>query len=99
MCISNQNISIVKSKLIYLVLFSTLAFSSCNKKPIKQRVIITTDIQICCGDPDDIQSLCHILWYADKLDIRAIIPEKFGKGSEPGGITAAERVIENYRLD
>lgn len=89
----------MKSKFILLVLFSALAFSSCNKKPIRQRVIITTDIQMCCGDPDDIQSLCHVLWYADQLDIRAIIPEKFGRGDEPGGITAAERVIENYRLD
>lgn len=54
---------------------------------------------MCCGDPDDIQSLCHLLWYADKLDIRAIIPEKFGTGNEPGGITAAKNVIEMYRKD
>ena len=74
-------------------------FSSCTKKPTKPRIIITTDIQACCGDPDDIQSLCHLLWYADELDIKAIIPEKFGRGEEPGGITAAERVLENYRLD
>jgi hypothetical protein len=89
----------VKSKFILLIFLPLIVFSSCNKKPIKQRVIITSDIQICCGDPDDIQSLSHLLWYADKLDIKAIIPEKFGRGSEPGGITAAERVLEKYRMD
>lgn len=72
---------------------------SCNTIEQKPRVIVTTDIQVCCGDPDDIQSLCHILWYADELDIKAIIPEKFGYGEKPGGITASETVIEKYRLD
>lgn len=81
------------------LIFLGVLFTACNKPPEKPRVIITTDIQVCCGDPDDIQSLCHVLWYADELDIRAIIPEKFGRGEEPGGITAAERVLENYRKD
>lgn len=82
-----------------LAISAVIAFSSCKKEPVKHRVIITTDIQMCCGDPDDIQSLVHVLWYADQLDIRAIIPEKFGRGEEPGGITAAELVLENYRKD
>lgn len=90
----------VQMKKFFLVLcLPIILFSSCNKRPVKPRVIITTDIQVCCGDPDDIQSLCHLLWYADELDIKAIIPEKFGRGEEPGGITAAERVLENYRID
>ncbi len=89
----------MKQILLPLLILAAVLLSSCNGKQKKYRVIITTDIQVCCGDPDDIQSLCHVLWYADKLDIRAIIPEKFGRGEEPGGITAAERVIENYKLD
>jgi hypothetical protein len=83
---------------LLLLVFTLFAFS-CSKKDINPRVIITTDIQVCCGDPDDIQSLCHLLWYANELDIKAIIPDNFGSGEEPGGITAAERVIELYRLD
>lgn len=86
-------------KNLLLALSILLILTSCNKKPALPRVIVTTDIQVCCGDPDDIQSLCHLLWYADELDIKAIIPEKFGRGEEPGGITAAERVIAAYRDD
>ncbi|MFC2090573.1 nucleoside hydrolase-like domain-containing protein [Bacteroidota bacterium] len=89
----------MKITLSSLLLLTLILLSACSGKQKKHRVIITTDIQVCCGDPDDIQSLCHVLWYADVLDIRAIIPEKFGRGEEPGGITAAERVIEKYRLD
>lgn len=92
-------------KIIFIV--CCMAFFSCNglKNGIdnagkeKPRVIVTTDIQVCCGDPDDIQSLCHLLWYADELDIRAIIPEKFGMGQKPGGITAARRVLDKYEMD
>jgi len=82
-----------------LFIFFFLGTFACGKKNLNPRVIITTDIQVCCGDPDDVQSLCHVLWYADELDIEAIIPEKFGRGEEPGGITAAEQVIEKYRKD
>ncbi|MCF8226294.1 MAG: DUF1593 domain-containing protein [Bacteroidales bacterium] len=89
----------MRTLLLSFILTMIIAGTSCNRKPVKHRVIITTDIQVCCGDPDDIQSLCHVLWYADQLDIKAIIPEKFGRGEQPGGITAAERVLENYRLD
>jgi hypothetical protein len=70
-----------------------------TKKEDKPRVVITTDIQVCCDDPDDVQSLCHVLWYADELDIKAIVPEKFDRGEKPGGITAAERVLEAYQKD
>jgi hypothetical protein len=84
--------------IIYILMLFTILLS-CNRKNSKPRVIVTTDIQVCCGDPDDIQSLCHLLWYADELDIRAIIPEKFGEGKEPGGITAVVSVLEKYRLD
>jgi len=84
---------------ITVALILSLFIVSCSSKKVKPRIIVTTDIQVCCGDPDDIQSLCHLLWYADELDIRAIIPEKFGRSEKPGGITAAESVLASYELD
>jgi hypothetical protein len=86
-------------KYVFTVLSFFLIIQSCSKKADLPRVIITSDIQLCCNDPDDIQSLCHLLWYADELDIRGIIPDNFDRGQEPGGITAAEQVLNAYRLD
>nr|MBI1232492.1 DUF1593 domain-containing protein [Cytophagales bacterium] len=47
----------------------------------KPRVIVFTDINIGGGDPDDRQSLVHLLWYADELDIAGIIPYRWNKSS------------------
>ena len=63
------------------------------------RVIVITDINHCCGDPDDIQSLCHLMYYADELDIRAIIPDNFDLTDQPGGLKATLDVIEAYSED
>ena len=45
----------------------------CSPDGKKPRVIITTDINNAGDDPDDKQSLVHVLWYADELDIVGII--------------------------
>ena len=63
-----------------------------NQKP---RVIITTDINAGSGDPDDRQSLCHVLWYANDLDIRAIIPDRF----KPTAIEACNIAFDLYDRD
>jgi hypothetical protein len=48
-----------------------------------QNLIITTDINNAGGDPDDKQSLIHLLWYADQLNIIGIIPDAWeSKGDE-----------------
>ena len=55
----------------------------CSPVKNKPRVIVTTDINNAGGDPDDKQSLVHLLWYADELDIVGIIPDYWnGKGYE-----------------
>ena len=61
----------------------------------KPRVIITTDINAGSGDPDDRQSLCHLLWYANDLDVRAIIPDRFS----PTAIEACDIVFDLYDKD
>ena len=46
-------------------------------------VFVFTDINNAKGDPDDKQSLIHLLWYADVLDIRGFVPDRWnGYGFE-----------------
>jgi hypothetical protein len=72
-----------------------LGFNQCVSIDYKPKVIITTDVNNAGGDPDDKQSLVHVLWYADELDIVGIIPDYWtGKGYE-----ASMEIIENYRED
>ncbi|NKB65858.1 MAG: DUF1593 domain-containing protein [Candidatus Latescibacteria bacterium] len=59
------------------------------------RLIVTTDINAGAGDPDDRQSLCHLLYYASELDIRAIVPDRF---SETGTI-ACTIAFDLYEKD
>ncbi len=49
----------------------------------KYEVFVFTDINLVGGDPDDRQSFIHLLWYADELDIKGIVPDRWkGKGYE-----------------
>lgn len=56
--------------------------NSCPSKPIqKQRVLVSTDIG--GTDPDDNQSLAHLLMYTDCFDLEGIISSpSFGNGSK-----------------
>jgi hypothetical protein len=61
----------------------------------KPRVFIFSDINIDSGDPDDRQSLIHLLWYANDLKIEGFVPERWNaKGSE-----ACKMAIEAYSKD
>lgn len=66
-----------------------------DKKEAKPRVVITTDINIDAGDPDDRQSMAHLFLYADELDIRAIIIDRPGAQ----GVEATKLVVDAYRKD
>ena len=44
----------------------------------RPRVVVTTDIG--GTDPDDFQSLVHLLLYADVLDIEGLISSPYGPG-------------------
>ncbi len=65
---------------------NTGASSSANGRP---RVVIVTDANNSGGDPDDKQSLAHVLWYANELDIRGIVPQLW---NGPGYSVAMESV-------
>ncbi|MFI3288408.1 MAG: DUF1593 domain-containing protein [Rikenellaceae bacterium] len=66
-----------------------------SEAEVKPRVVITTDINIDKGDPDDRQSMAHLFLYADELDIRAIIIDR----PNAEGVEATELVIDAYRKD
>ena len=61
----------------------------------KHRVFVFTDINLVGGDPDDRQSLVHLLWYADELEIVGIVPDYWnGQGYE-----ATMEGIDTYVAD
>jgi len=61
----------------------------------RPQVFVFTDINIDRGDPDDRQSLIHLLWYADELRIRGVVPERWNAE----GYEACKLVIDAYAQD
>ncbi|WP_404421324.1 nucleoside hydrolase-like domain-containing protein [Nibricoccus sp. IMCC34717] len=61
----------------------------------RPRVFITTDLNIGKGDPDDGQSLAHLLWYLDCVDVRGIGIDR----PDAGGVEAAHSIIDAYEKD
>ena len=59
----------------------------------RYRVVVSTDIG--GTDPDDFQSLVHLLVYADLLDIEGIISSPYG----PGHKKHILQVIDSYEKD
>lgn len=59
----------------------------------RYRVIVSTDIG--GTDPDDFQSMVHLLLYADVLDIEGLISSPFGQGRKSDIL----RVIDCYARD
>ncbi len=90
-----KNDIIMKYLKNYFLLLFIISLFRCTAQNDKPRVIITTDINNAGGDPDDKQSLVHVLWYADELDIVGIIPDYWnGKGYE-----ASMEVLDSYMKD
>ncbi len=60
---------------------------------VRPRVLVSTDIG--GTDPDDFQSMVHLLLYADVLDIEGLIASPYG----PGRAVDILRVIDAYEQD
>lgn len=60
---------------------------------VRPRVLVSTDIG--GTDPDDFQSLVHLLLYADVLDLEGIVSSPFG----PGRLAHVLEVIDRYARD
>lgn len=87
----------VKQKGYFLagIIFSLLYISLQDISATKPRVFIFTDINIDQGDPDDRQSLIHLLWYSDELEIEGIVPDEW----DDHGFEACELALETYKND
>jgi hypothetical protein len=59
----------------------------------KRRIIVSTDIG--GTDPDDFQSMVHLLLYTDVIELEGLISSPFGPGSKDDILT----VIDKYSID
>jgi hypothetical protein len=86
---------IYRIKTVLFLFFATIFFNVSAQEKNKPRVFIFTDINIGGGDPDDRQSLVHLLWYADELEIAGIVPDRWNKQ----GLEACMMGVEAYKKD
>lgn len=84
--------SFKKKSILLLLLFIKFTSAVCQKQ---HRVFIFTDINIDQGDPDDRQSLIHLLWYAEELKIEGVVPDRW----IADGFKACKLVHEAYQKD
>ena len=75
---------------LFALLFMACAISSAAEK---HRVVVSSDIG--GTDPDDFQSMVHLLVYADVLDIEGLISSPFGIGRKEDIL----QVIDCYEKD
>ncbi len=61
---------------------------------VRHRVIVSTDIG--GTDPDDFQSMVHILLYADVLDIEGLISSPYGRGRRKDILTVIDCYANDY---
>ncbi len=67
----------------------------CPAQTTKHRAFVFTDINIGGGDPDDRQSLVHLFWYANELEILGIVPDRWNAR----GMEACQLAVDAYRKD
>jgi hypothetical protein len=87
----------MKNKSIIFILGALMLTGIACKQESKEkhRVFIFTDININSGDPDDRQSLIHLLWYADELEIEGIVPDRWNAF----GLEASQLAVNAYSKD
>lgn len=84
---------LTKIKSIFLLSLILVCFTSCTEPVSKTRVLISTDIG--GSDPDDFQSMVHLLLYADTLDIVGLVSSPPHKGRKKHIL----EVIDAYEKD
>ena len=75
------------------LLICSLSTIAQNEKP---RVFVFTDINIDQGDPDDRESLVHLLWYANELNIEGTVPDRWGAQGYEACMVAMEAYGKDY---
>jgi len=84
----------MKKIILLLFVFGTFNLSAQQTVPVKPRILISTDIG--GTDPDDNQSMAHLLMYSDYFDIEGLLSSpSFGNGST----SEILRMIDLYEED
>lgn len=84
----------MNARIITLLLIPLVLITSCNRYDERPRVIISTDIG--GTDPDDNQSMVHLMMYSDMIQLEGLISSpSFGNGSKEEIL----RMIDLYEQD
>ncbi len=83
-------------KLLSFLFLFTIAWTAAQN-PVKPEVFVFTDINIEAGDPDDRQSMVHLLWYADELQIEGIVPDAWNRQGREATMMALDAYTSDYR--
>lgn len=86
-------LALIISGWIFFVAKRTATANSGALGPQRSRVLVSTDIG--GTDPDDFQSMVHLLVYADRFDIEGLVSSPFG----PGRKEHILEVIDHYERD
>ena len=79
---------------VIILCFYSVAIAAQQPVPVKPRILISTDIG--GTDPDDNQSMTHLLMYNDKFNIEGLVSSpSYGKGSKEEIL----RMIDLYAKD
>lgn len=85
-----------KYRLVLILLLSMTSIASVGQNPVrvKPRIVVSTDIG--GTDPDDNQSMIHLLMYSDKFDIEGLVSSpSYGGGNKEEIL----RTIDLYEKD
>ncbi|EAZ79738.1 nucleoside hydrolase-like domain-containing protein [Algoriphagus machipongonensis] len=78
-------------------IFIFAAITGCNEQPVesaKPRVIISSDIG--GTDPDDFQSMIHLLMYSDRIELEGLVSSPFGDGRKEDFIDMIDIYEKDY---
>src|SRR5512144_3421107 len=75
--------------ILAVLLFALTAFAQ------RPRVLVSSDIG--GTDPDDFQSMAHLLVYADALDLEGLISTPYGPGRKRHILEVIDAYEEDYR--
>ncbi len=85
-----------KTGLLFIGAIAFLLFPNCqvpDQEKFKPRILISSDIG--GTDPDDFQSMIHLLMYADRFQIEGFISSPYGKGRKEDFL----KMIDLYEAD
>ena len=96
-----HKLQVMKRILILLTLVAVTTISYAKGTPLKPRLVVCTDIAPADVEPDDMESMVHLMAYADMFEIEALITS-VGWNCDPYPGEWSQylyRVIDSYEKD